>query len=269
MRPSWLRWRPWPATAGDPVAALAATRTHIELYRAWMDERGLAPSTVDRRLLRVCGHYRFTHIDARIVSVSTACASARPAGRTSRTLASNAAIAPCGSSAARNRPAGIPLVPRTARTVDLAIGERSEGPILLRHDGDRLDTRTAFRWARAVGKQAGLERIHPHILRAAFIMAALDAGVPLRDVQLAARHADPRGVEYAHRHGYVLVSKESDFNDLAFVHGPPPKVIGLRVGNASNDALRNCSPQPRTRSSPSPRTNRTPCSNCGRSQAAR
>ncbi len=30
------------------------------------------------------------------------------------------------------------------------------------------------------------------MLGAAFIMAALDAGVPLRDVQLAACHADPR-----------------------------------------------------------------------------
>jgi integrase/recombinase XerD len=30
------------------------------------------------------------------------------------------------------------------------------------------------------------------MVRAAFIMAALDAGVPLRDVQIAARHADPR-----------------------------------------------------------------------------
>jgi hypothetical protein len=30
------------------------------------------------------------------------------------------------------------------------------------------------------------------MLGAAFIMAALDAGVPLRDVQVAARHADPR-----------------------------------------------------------------------------
>jgi integrase len=30
------------------------------------------------------------------------------------------------------------------------------------------------------------------MLRAGFIMAALDAGVPLRDVQIAARHADPR-----------------------------------------------------------------------------
>ena len=30
------------------------------------------------------------------------------------------------------------------------------------------------------------------MLRAGFIMAALDAGVPLRDVHIAARHADPR-----------------------------------------------------------------------------
>ena len=39
---------------------------------------------------------------------------------------------------------------------------------------------------------ARLDRVHPHMLRAAFIMAALDAGVPLRDVQIVARHADPR-----------------------------------------------------------------------------
>jgi integrase/recombinase XerD len=91
-----------------------------------------------------------------------------------------------------NKPAGIPLVPRTARTIDLAVGERTSGAILLRSDGRRLDTRTAYRWVRSIGTRAGLDRIHPHMLRAAFIMAALDAGVPLRDVQIAARHADPR-----------------------------------------------------------------------------
>ena len=90
------------------------------------------------------------------------------------------------------KPATIPLVPRTARTVDLAVGERSEGPILRRRDGERLDRRTAHRWVRSIGKRAGLGAAHPHMLRAAFITAALDAGVPLRDVQLAARHADPR-----------------------------------------------------------------------------
>ena len=35
-----------------------------------------------------------------------------------------------------------------------------------------------------------LDRVHPHVLRAPFIMAALDAGVPLRDVRPAARDAD-------------------------------------------------------------------------------
>ena len=76
--------------------------------------------------------------------------------------------------------------------IDLAVGERAEGPILRRASGERLDRRTAHRWVRSIGRQAGLGHVHPHMLRAAFIMAALDAGVPLRDVQLAARHADPR-----------------------------------------------------------------------------
>ena len=91
-----------------------------------------------------------------------------------------------------NKAALIPLVPRTARTIDLAVGERRDGPILLRHDGQRLDRRTAHRWVRSIGKRTGLGLVHPHMLRAAFIMAALDAGVPLREVQIAARHADPR-----------------------------------------------------------------------------
>jgi hypothetical protein len=42
-------------------------------------------------------------------------------------------------------------------------------------------------------KRAGIDkRISPHRLRHSFITAALDAGVPLRDVQEAASHADPR-----------------------------------------------------------------------------
>ena len=90
-----------------------------------------------------------------------------------------------------NKPALIPLVPRAARTIDLAVAECHEGPILRRRDGQRLDRRTAHRWVRSIGKRAGLGSVHPHMLRAGFIMAALDAGVALRDVQIAARHADP------------------------------------------------------------------------------
>ncbi len=90
------------------------------------------------------------------------------------------------------KPALIPLAPRTARTIDLPIGERREGPILFRQDGRRLDRRTAHRSVQCIGKRAGLGLVHPHMLQAVFIMAALDAGVPLREVQIAARHSDPR-----------------------------------------------------------------------------
>jgi site-specific recombinase XerD len=85
------------------------------------------------------------------------------------------------------KPALIRLMPRTARTIDLAIAERREGPILVRQHGRRLDRRTAHPWVQSMGKRAGLGRLRPHMLRAGFIMAALDAGVPLREVQVAAR----------------------------------------------------------------------------------
>jgi integrase/recombinase XerD len=75
----------------------------------------------------------------------------------------------------------IPLAPRTARAVFLAA------------DGRRLDRHGAGRIVRKVARRAGITKtVTPHTLRHAFITAALDAGVPLRDVQEAASHADPR-----------------------------------------------------------------------------
>ena len=225
----------WAAQVG--LAALEVTRPHIELYRCWLEEQGLAASTIDRRLSTVCGFYRFAHIDG-LVASNPAQYVRRPhvhpsEGRgldrselgaflltAERYDHDHAALAvllglnglrvseACatdiedlgierGHRALRivgkgNKPATIPLVPRTARTIDLAVGERCAGPILRRCDGQRLDRRTAHRWVRSIGKRAGIGPVHPHMLRAAFIMAALDVGVPLRDVQLAARHADPR-----------------------------------------------------------------------------
>jgi integrase/recombinase XerD len=87
----------------------------------------------------------------------------------------------------------IPLAPRTARAIDLAVGERSEGLIFATPSGERLDRHGASRVVRRIARKAGIDkRVGPHTLRHAFITAALDAGVPLRDVQEAASHADPR-----------------------------------------------------------------------------
>lgn len=54
--------------ADHDLAVLEATRAHLELRRASMEERGLAASTIDRRLSTACGFYRFAHIDGRITS---------------------------------------------------------------------------------------------------------------------------------------------------------------------------------------------------------
>ena len=87
----------------------------------------------------------------------------------------------------------IPLAPRTARAIDLVISERTDGPVFLAADGRRLDRHGAGRIVRKTARRAGITKaITPHTLRHAFITAALDAGVPLRDVQEAASHADPR-----------------------------------------------------------------------------
>ena len=36
---------------------------------------------------------------------------------------------------------------------------------------------------------------------------------------------------FAREHGFVIVSKDSDFQQRSLVLGPPPKVVWLRVGN--------------------------------------
>ena len=52
----------------------------------------------------------------------------------------------------------IPLAPRTARAIDLAIGERAEGPIFLAADGRRLDRHGAGRIVRRVARRAGITK---------------------------------------------------------------------------------------------------------------
>lgn len=36
---------------------------------------------------------------------------------------------------------------------------------------------------------------------------------------------------------YIIITKDSDFNDLAILKGTPPKIIWLKIGNCSVDAI--------------------------------
>jgi predicted nuclease of predicted toxin-antitoxin system len=44
---------------------------------------------------------------------------------------------------------------------------------------------------------------------------------------------DPVLWQFAAAHGYVLVTKDGDFQRLSVVYGPPPKVVWLRLGNCT------------------------------------
>ena len=50
----------------------------------------------------------------------------------------------------------VPLAPRTARAIDLAVGERTEGPVFLAADGRRLDRHGAGRIVRRIARRTGI-----------------------------------------------------------------------------------------------------------------
>lgn len=60
------------------------------------------------------------------------------------------------------------------------------------------------------------------------------------------KHADQLGLrgatdaavwEHARGEGYMLVSKDDDFRQLALLRGAPPKVLVLAIGNGGNAAV--------------------------------
>lgn len=41
--------------------------------------------------------------------------------------------------------------------------------------------------------------------------------------------------EFAKSKGFAIVSKDDDFHQTSFLHGPPPKVIWVKLGNCSTE----------------------------------
>lgn len=56
--------------------------------------------------------------------------------------------------------------------------------------------------------------------------------------RLGLDQADDRVLwQQAKTNGFVLVSQDSDFADMAALYGPPPKVIWLRCGNQPTNTI--------------------------------
>ena len=88
-----------------------------------------------------------------------------------------------------------PLAPPVVRALDAYVGERTSGPIFTTSTGQRMTRSAAYRVLQRLARKAEIPaaaEISPHSARHAFATLALDAGVPLRDVQDAMGHADPR-----------------------------------------------------------------------------
>src|SRR6266702_3457225 len=198
------------------LSLFQARRADIEFFGRDLEARGRARATITRRLCTVAGFYRYAVeeelLDHSLGALLVSAGLGPPAEHALISLlalnglrvseATNADIEALGIERGHrtlvitckgSKVVTIPLAPRTAWAIDLAIGERSEGPVFLAADGRRLDRHGAGRIVRRVARRAGISKpVGPHTLRHAFITAALDAGVPLRDVQEAASHADPR-----------------------------------------------------------------------------
>lgn len=93
-----------------------------------------------------------------------------------------------------NRAATMPLPPPILRALLRAKGERTHGVLCLRESNGQPFTPAAARQkVKQLAARCGIDKpVRPHLLRHAAVTSALDAGVPLRDVQTMARHSDPR-----------------------------------------------------------------------------
>jgi integrase/recombinase XerD len=112
----------------------------------------------------------------------------------------------------------IPFAPHTARALYLYVGERAGGPFFVTVDGHRMNRAAADRTVNRLARAGISKRISPHSLRHSFITAALDAGVPMRDVQEAASHADPRTTMRYDR-GRQSLDRHAPYVVAAFIAG--------------------------------------------------
>jgi integrase/recombinase XerD len=79
-----------------------------------------------------------------------------------------------------------------------------------------MNRSAAARIVRRLANRAGIAKaVSPHVLRHSFVTNALDAGVPLRDVQHAARHSDPRTTS-RYDHGRQALDTHATYVLVAF-----------------------------------------------------
>jgi site-specific recombinase XerD len=104
-----------------------------------------------------------------------------------------------------DRPTVIALAPPTMQAIAAAVGDRTQGPLLLNAAGQRMTAYNVQYLVAALAREARIDKhLTPHGLRHSAITVGLDAGVSLRDMQDFARHVDPKTTRRYDRSRHAL-----------------------------------------------------------------
>lgn len=93
----------------------------------------------------------------------------------------------------------VQIDPAVAQVLDVHIGERTDGPLILNNQGGRLTLGQTRRILERLSAAAGVPTITAHMLRAAAITALLEGGAPIHEVQHLVGHKSPDTTGRYHR----------------------------------------------------------------------
>lgn len=109
--------------------------------------------------------------------------------------------------------AELELPSSSTEAIDRWLEVAPESPYLFPGKRGSINPATINKLVKSRAAAVGAPHVHPHSFRAAFITAGYDAGLPEREVQASAHHADPSTTRRYDRHarGRMVATQVSNF----------------------------------------------------------
>jgi integrase/recombinase XerD len=169
----------------NDLPPLQAKRPHIELFVRWCESQPWSESYICQHFVGVRSIYKTCVRDDVLLRNPAEFVDAPKVHEEGQ---KRTFLTPLGKG---GKPADIPLPVPAMRAVRVVVDGRTAGPLLLHRAGNALTTLDARRMVNRIARTAGCRHITPHGLRRTFCTTGLVSGVPMRDMQIAMRHADP------------------------------------------------------------------------------
>jgi integrase/recombinase XerD len=119
-----------------------------------------------------------------------------------------------------DKPARVPVPIPALGAVQACVDGRTTGSLLRSRTGHSMDRRMVYAYVARTAKAAGISRpVSPHALRRTVGTAALNVGVPLRDVQRLLRHARPETTIASYDMGGEALERHASHQVAGFLAG--------------------------------------------------